>query len=304
MITTLYGENSFALDEELHHLIADFVKIHGELSIVRLNGDEVELGKIEQALTSLPLLVPCQLVVLKSPSKNKQFLESYAELLGGLSADTDLLIVEHHLDKRLRYFGFLKRETDLRIFNELDQEALIRWLVEAAKRYQGSITVADALYLIGRVGTQQQLLVNELQKLILYNPVITRQTIDDLTQETAQSTIFELLEAAFKGQKSQTIRLYTQQRSLRVEPQQIIALLSWQLNVLAVIKTAQGHSLATIAKQTGINPYVVRKSDNLSRHLHLEDIKTQLARLKQIDIGLKQTSINADEALQHYLLTL
>src|SRR3546814_19438404 len=55
---------------------------------------------------------------------------------------------------------------------------------------------------------------------------------------TPQSTIFELLDAALSGNTRRALELYEEQRSMKVEPQQIIAMLAWQLHVLAVVKAA------------------------------------------------------------------
>ncbi len=70
----------------------------------------------------------------------------------------------------------------------------------------------DAKYLVMRVGANQQTLSNELAKLLSYDKAITRQTIDLLTEQTPQSTIFELLDAAFAGNSKKAMELYAEQR--------------------------------------------------------------------------------------------
>jgi len=304
VITTLTGENSFAWGELVRGLTDSFVAEHGELTLERLDGEEDDFGLIQQALTSLPFLATQKMVVLRMPSKNKQFLEQFEQLLVSLPSTTDVIIVEPKLDKRLNYYKFLKKETDFQEFPELDYNALAGWLTSTAKENKGSLGAGDARYLVEHVGANQQLLAHELDKLILYNPNITRQTIDLLTERQPQSTVFQLLEAAFAGRNRETLELYAQQRALKVEPQQIIALLAWQLHVVAVVKTAGDRSADQIAQAASMNPYVVRKSQNIARSLSLPELKKRVADLATIDKRLKRTPINPDEALQHYLLTL
>jgi DNA polymerase-3 subunit delta len=304
VITTLTGENSFAWGELLRQLTDAFVAEHGELTLERLDGEEDDFALIQQALTSLPFLADKKLVVLRMPSKNKQFLEQFEQLLVQLPSMTDVIIVEPKLDKRLNYYKFVKKETNFREFPELDYNALAGWLTATVKGRNGSLGVGDARYLVERVGANQQLLANELDKLILYNPHITRQTIDLLTDPVPQSTIFQLLEAAFAGRNRETLELYAQQRALKVEPQQIVALLAWQLHVVAVVKTAGDRSADQIAQEAKMNPYVVRKSQAIARRLSLPELRKRVADLATIDKRLKRTPINPDEALQHYLLTL
>jgi len=304
VITTLTGENSFAWGELLHRLTDSFVAKHGELTLERLDGEDDDFTLIQQALTSLPFLAAQKMVVLRAPGKNKQFLEQFEQLLVSLPSTTDVIIVEPKLDKRLSYYKFLKKDTNFREFPELDHNALAGWLTSISKERHGSLGAGDARYLVERVGANQQLLAHELDKLILYNPHITRQTIDLLTERQPQSTIFQLLEAAFAGHSRETLELYAQQRALKVEPQQIIALLAWQLHVVAVVKTAGDRSADQIAGEARMNPYVVRKSQSIARSLSLTELKKRVSDLAVIDKRLKRTPISPDEALQHYLLTL
>ncbi len=129
-------------------------------------------------------------------------------------------------------------------------------------------------------------------------------TIDLLTEPAPQSTIFQLLEAAFAGRTRTALKLYAEQRAQKVEPAQIIAMLAWQLHVLAVIKTAGDKTSDQIAREAKLNPFVVRKSQNIARDLTLAELKKLISDLLKIDVAMKRTAIDADEALQHYLMTL
>ncbi|MET1033401.1 MAG: DNA polymerase III subunit delta, partial [Candidatus Saccharimonadales bacterium] len=215
-----------------------------------------------------------------------------------------LLIYEPKLDKRGTYYKTLKKITDFRDFADLDALGLSKWAVEYAKEQGGLISSNDARLLIDRIGPDQQRMQSELDKLLSYDPAITRQTIELLTEPTPQSTVFELLDAAFAGRTEHAFTLYREQRSLKVEPQAIIAMLAWQLHVLAVVKAAGARPSDEIAKISKLNPFVIRKSQGLVRHLTLTHIKRLVADLLTLDMQLKRTSIDADEALQLYLLKL
>jgi DNA polymerase-3 subunit delta len=304
MITTLTGANNYALLAKLRQLVASFVAENGDLALERIDGQETELAKISEALHGLPFLSNKKLVVLRQPGANKQFAETAEQILDNLPETTDVILVEPKLDKRLTYYKFLKKNTDFVEFTELDQNGLVQYLAGAARENGGIINAADARYLVERVGTNQQMLSSELDKLLLYDNKITRQTIDLLTDSTPQSTIFELLEAAFAGQTKKTLNLYAQQRAMKVEPQQIIAMLAWQLHILAVIKTAGDRSADQIASDAKLNPFVVRKSQGIARDLSRTQVKNLVSDLLDIDIATKSTNIDIDEALQHYLLKL
>ncbi len=304
MITTLTGANYFLLNAEVERLVAEFVAAHGEFGVERLDGEEAQYSRISESLQSLPFLATKKVVVLKNGGANKQFAENIEQLLGSMSDSTDLIIVEPKLDKRLSYYKTLKKKTEFKEFHELDGSGLANWLSGAAKERGGELKPADARYLVERVGANQQLLSNELEKLLQYQPEITRQTIDLLTEAAPQSTIFELLEEAFTGNIQRAMALYGEQRALKIEPQQIMAMIAWQLHVLAVIKTAGQRGADEIARDAKLNPYVVRKSQTIARKLTLSELKKLVRSALELDARLKSESIDADEALQHYLLTL
>ena len=304
MITTLTGSNSFALKAELDLLVSAFVKEHTDMALERIDGEEADYDRMREALESLPFLANRKLVVLRSPGSNKEFVENAERLLSETAETTDVIIVEPKLDKRLAYSKWLQKNTDYKEFNELDEFGLSKWLAEEAKKAEGNISPADAKYLIERIGTNQQLLASELNKLLIYDQNVSRKTIELLTEPTPQSTIFQLLDAAFAGNKKQIMKLYAEQRASRVEPQQIIAMLTWQLHVLAVVKTAGERSEADIASQAKINPFVLRKSRAIANKLSLTQLKKLVADLTQLDYQTKTSAIDADDALQAYLLSI
>ena len=304
MIITLTGENAFALQSELEQIAAGFVAQHGELALERLDGEEATFVRISEALMSLPFLASKKLVLLRRPGANKQFVEHAEELLTQIPDTTEVVIIEPKLDKRSGYYNLLQKQTEFKEFKELDLGSLAQWLVQKTKEQGGSISASDARYLVERVGLNQQLVGNELAKLVLYDPNVTRQTIDLLTEATPQSTIFQLLESAFGGNVAKALHLYDEQRALKVEPQQIIAMLAWQLHVLALIKTAGDRTAQAIASEAKISPYVVQKSQSIARKLTLTQLKKLVRDLLVIDARLKRESIDADEALKNYLLQL
>ncbi|CAN5611733.1 DNA polymerase III subunit delta [soil metagenome] len=304
MVITLTGKNTFLLRAELDMLVSDFVAEYTDMGLERLDGEEIEYDRIREAVESLPFLASKKMVVLRSPSAQKKFIEEIDSLLEGVPETTDLIIVEPKLDKRLSYYKTLKKGTEYREFNELDEIKLVNWLVESARSEGGNISRSDASFLVRRLGTNQQLLRSELTKLLLYAPKITKQTIELLTETTPQSSIFDLLDAALAGKTAHALNIYEDQRKQKVEPLAIMGLLGWQLHVLAVIKTAGERTPDEIASEAKLSPYVVRKSSGLARSMTLAELKELIAEAHQLDIRLKSESIDADEAMRLLIIRL
>jgi DNA polymerase III delta subunit len=213
-------------------------------------------------------------------------------------------LYEPKIDKRGTYYKTLKKQTDFQDFTTPDANSLARSAVHYVAEQGGTISTGDAAFLLQRIGTSQQLMQSELDKLLNYDEHISRKTIELLVEPTPQSTLFELLDAAFNGNRQRAFSLYKEQRALKVEPQAIIALLAWQLHILAVAKAGGTRTADDIAKTAKLSSFVVRKSQTLVRRLSLEHIKKLVADLLQLDRELKRSSLDADEALQYYLLNL
>ncbi|HXR49687.1 MAG TPA: DNA polymerase III subunit delta [Verrucomicrobiae bacterium] len=304
MVTVLTGENSFAWGRVLAARLEQFVAVHGDIAVERLDGESASLARIQESLQSSPFLAARKLVVLRNPSLNKQFIDNLEPTLTAIADTTDLVIVEPVIDKRSSYFKWLKKETDLQEFTELDELGLARWLVAATQEQGGELSAADARLLVGRVGASQQLLASELNKLLSYDPHITREAIELLTEPAPQSKVFDLLDAAFAGRAKQALEIYKDQRAQRVDPSQIIAMVAWQLKVLAIVKSAGSRRPSDIAREAKLSPYVVQKSESIAAWVTAARLKELINDLLVLDLRSKRERIDLDEALQNYLIKL
>ena len=100
------------------------------------------------------------------------------------------------------------------------------------------------------------------------------------------------------------MQLYKEQRELKVEPQAIIAMVAWQLHILAVVKTAGTKPADEVAKAAKLNPFVVRKTQVLAKKITVPQLKQLVSDLLQLDMRLKRTATDADDAVQLYLIKL
>ena len=190
MIISLVGNNSFALRQRLDELVGTFIKDHGELAVQRIDAQDSEPQTIIDAVQNVDLLSPRKMVVVRGLGSHAQALETLEQIIGSITDSTDLVLYEPITDKRNVYYKNLKLKTQLEEFSDLDTKALAGWLAEQAKAQGGQLSLADANYLIERVGTNQAMLKNELDKLILYDISVLRKTIDKLVEPTPQSKIF------------------------------------------------------------------------------------------------------------------
>ena len=187
-------------------------------------------------------------------------------------------------------------------FNELDHQSLAKWLVDQTNFQGATLERGDANYLIERVGTNQTLLVNELNKLLTYKLEVTRASIDLLTEPTSHSKVFDLLDMAFSGNKKRALKLYDEQRAQKVEPQLIIGMIAWQLQLIALAKNAGKRTPSQIAADSGMKAYPIEKARGLASRLSNDGLKNLVTEALSIDYKSKTTPLDLDEALKNYIV--
>jgi DNA polymerase III subunit delta len=303
-VSVICGTNDYARAAKLQQLTTEFVAEFGDFGLERIDGESVGYDRLLEAVSSLPFLADQKLVVVKNLSQNKAVIDKFEPILEAVSSGTRLVLVESKLDKRGVYYKTLKKLKDFQELNNIDPAQLGRWLVEEVKSRGGSLSLTDANYLIARVGESQQLLSNEITKLLFYTPQISRQTIDLLTEPTPSSTIFELMQAAFEGRTKQALKIYDEQRLQRVEPQAILALFAWQLHLLSLIKTAKGRGANDIAASGGVSPFAVGRSMSIASKVSIEHLKSLVHEALVLDTRIKSESINVDGALKNLILKI
>lgn len=304
MIVTLTGNNTYAMKKRLDELVGAFVAKYGELALERIDAEEAETDVILEAIQSLPFLAKSKMVVVRSLSANKVASEQIEQIISSAGMTTSILLYETVTDKRTIYYKTLKAKTSFEEYDELAPQELPKWLMAEAKKQGTELSFTDAKYLVDRVGASQELLANELAKLITYDPKISKDSIDLLTEPTPQSKIFELLDAAFAGKKARALELYEEQRAQKVEPQAILAMIAWQLQLIALAKNAGNRSPSEIAKESGINEFPIRKAMSLA----VKTDENQLKQLVEDALGMdwlnKTSSLDINEALKTYIVII
>lgn len=305
MIKVLIGNNAFGLKRATSELIDKFIGEHGELSIERLDGEENSYEQIMAAVESVPFLSSKKMVILRDLSKNNEAVEKIEYIFERKPDSTELVILEDKPDKRSSFYKTLKKCTEFIELNELNEDALASWLIDEAKRLGGELLKSDALYLVRRCGMNQMKLSRELEKLINYNSMITKENIDLLTAEMPSSTIFNLIDNIFSGNTAKAMQIYEQQRQLRVEPQAIHGMFVWQMHIVAMVSTMPSSMTpGDIAKECGLSPYVVQKSQNIARRMGRSKIAGFIDLLNEIDLRSKTEALNYDDALKYAILRL
>jgi len=298
MVVVLTGVNTFALHKYMQEFTRDFQQKSGD-SIERFDGSEMtNADLVIDAVRSVSFLEPRKLVIVRDFAQNKDILEKIESLVEQTADTTDLLLVDHKLDKRTVAYKYLKKATDMHVFDVLSPYDLERWLATEAKKNQISITSSDSRYLIERVGTNQELLHSELIKLSLTKKPINKELIDEMVEPTPQSKVFDMLEALFSGDAKKAEELYKDQRAQGEEPQKLLGMITWQLQQLTLAVFSPDKSVTALTK-VGMSPYGAKKTLRLASNITPDDMRFFISELARIDY-ISKTSADIESALAVY----
>ncbi len=303
MTITLVGENTYLLRKELSKVISDFEQEHGDLAVERFSGEVANFEQIFSAITNPPFLTPKKLVVVEDISSVKDINTRFEELLSQSQDQIEVVLVSDKLDKRSALYKYLKKHTDYKEFVNIPANNISGWVKSEVVARGGSIDSQSAQVLVEFVGTNQQKLSNEIDKLLQYNSKISVDSINLLSVKQPSTTMFQLLDALFAKDTKLMMSLYDDQRKQQVEPLTILSMVLWQLHILAVVKTApKGKSSEQISKDAGIHSFVVQKSVNIARKMSLTHLKKFISDVVDLEVKLKTQTVDADDAVKHLLL--
>jgi len=274
------------------------------LDITLINGIESSINDISMELSGYSLFNDKRLVILSEPSKLKGFDEQAEQIFTQAPDSTTVAVIEPHLDKRKSYYKYLKANTEFKQLDALNGPVLVKWVNDYVNELGGQIAASDANYLVDRVGDNQLILSQEIKKLLLYSKKIDKESIDMLTERSASSSIFELLDAAFNLNVKKALRIYNDQRIQKVEPEQILAMISWQLNALAIYMSSKNLPSDKVATASGLSPYTLSKTRQIALKITFSSLKQLVSDLSNLDLKSKTTSLDLDEGLRNFIVGL
>lgn len=304
MVRVFAGNNFYLIKSYVNRLKNDFIVQNGDMSVEELDCEDAEIETLVNANNSASLFAQKKLVIAKNIAQNKKLSEQIEQIFTTIEDVNDLVIVEKDIDKRGTYYKFLKKNSDFTQCDEPNEDQLVDWLFKEAKNLGANISRQDARYLAGRVGLSQQVLYNELSKLVAYNKNITKENINNLTSEKPQSSIFNLLDAAFAGNSELALKIYEEQKTQGSQPQSIFGMVVWQANVIATVAAGTNMSPGEISAVTGMKPFSISKATGIYRRIGRQGVNNLLDGLVAADKRMKTQSTSSDEILKNLLVAI
>ncbi len=304
MVITLSGKNSFLRGQKLAELKQSFVQEHGESGVETIQAEGLTTQELKGLVAGVSLFAEHRFIVLKEVSGNKAITEALGSILDSVPDTTTLVLLEAVFDKRTQFYKVLQKQSELLICDEPSDQELLAWIPQFAQSLGGKVQNSGARQLLEYVGPDQERLAHELEKLVSYSPEIDKQSIELLVEKRPQESVFLLLDAVIAGKTHEALNLLARLEQAYEDPYQIANMLTWQMQVVAVLVVAPDVSESELAKQTKLNPYVLKKSRRFTDQLSKSAFYELIDQVARLDIMLKTTATNPWRVLEQTIFSI
>ena len=298
MTTLLAGNNSYARNQALQSLKSDHEQAN------RYDGNDLSVAELIQQLEGQSLFSESQLIIIDELSGNKVATEDIELIIGAAVDGNDLVLVEQSIDKRTKFYKTLKKQAEFVDCSPLKPDQAANFVREFASECGATISAAAARHLVERVGSEQQLLASEVDKLSVGQGEITISQIDELSPPSLEDSVFSLTDELAAGQLDRAIKMYRELRLGGSSPPDIVGVLAWQLEIVAIIAASPTSNQQDVAKSSGVHPFVVKKNWRLASGISFASVKAAISDMLEADIATKSSSTPDDEIVEDLLIRL
>ncbi len=323
IVYIFHGDDPFTIRRQVDAMIK---QMEGDPSIVdlnitRLDGRSTGENDLLSAVNAMPFLAERRLVILTYPfarlgtdALRKRFLA----MLNGLPESTGLVLLVDDVLEKGKWKSLPQVETNwmrkwlaaageralYRLFQLPRINDMPEWIRKEARQQGGQFSSEGAAALAAHIGNDTQLASLEITKLLTYvdyKRPVGAEDVTDLTAQTGQADVFDMVDALAGGNTRQAIGLL--HRLLEVQdPLSLFGMIVRQFRLLVqtreVIEEGRG---AQIASELRLHPFVADKLAAQARRFTLSQLKTIYHRLLLLDETMKTSQSPADLAMDTFI---
>jgi DNA polymerase-3 subunit delta len=268
-----------------------------DLNTTRLEGS-ISLADLQQACDAIPFLAKVRLVLVRgwlSSKPDKSIINDLISYLPHLPATTRLVFLEFQAlsDKhKLVQFALEAKTGYVKQFDQPVGVGLERWIMQRATEKNGRIAPGAANLLATQIGSNLEIIDNELEKLVLYKgpeEMIDIAAVNLLCPYVAEASIFDLVDALGNRHGERAAILLQEKFMEGADPFYLFAMFVRQFRLLIQVKelAVNGERAAGISKQLRMHSYVAGKLYQQAQQFGLPQLEQIYRHLLDIDVGIK-----------------
>ena len=260
----LYGEEAYLRRQYRDNLRKALVPDGDTMNCSVYSGKDINANEVVDLAGTMPFFAERRVIIVENSGWFKSGNEQIDALVKGLPDTTCMIFVEEEIDKRNKLFKAVAANGYTALCEMQDEAMLKKWVMGLLKKENKLITPDALNLLLDKTGTNMENVRREVEKLVCYKYYeegITAADVEELCIVQIQNQIFDMVEAVAQKRQKQALDLYYNLLALKEAPMKILALTARQFNMLLQVKEmkSKGYQESEIAKQTGLNPYFLKK---------------------------------------------
>ena len=252
------------------------------MNLALYEGKNIDINEVIDNAETFPFFAKYRLIVLEQSGLFKTGGEQLAEYMDKIPETTIFLFVEQDVDKRSKMYKAVKKNGYICEINRQSEKDIEVWAAKIFDYNGKKITKADMAYFIANVGTDMEILSQEIEKLISYaydKNVINKNDIDAVCIKQLNVRIFDMIDAISVKNQQKALDCYYELIAEKEPPMRILFMISRQFNLILQAKdlSARGMSKEQIAGAMGVQGFIASKSISQSRNFTVSELKAGLA---------------------------
>lgn len=302
----LYGEERYMVRYYKNALISKLSQPDDEMNRTFFRTQDIEASQIAEAAQVLPFFAEQRLLVVED-SKFFSKSNDMIDYLDNFPETTYLIFVEWDVDKRSRLFKWFHKNGCVTECVSQPEKMLKQWVTGYLKKADKAISVSQIELLLERVGTDMELLSNELDKLIGYvgeRKIIEAEDIQMISSGLTISKIFDMIDAVAAKEKERALALYDDLLANKEAPMSILYLFSRHINILLQMKECfnEGLNRNELAKKCGVPPFTVAKYSKQAGLFKRKELLKMLENRTEYEEKFKTGKISEQLSVELFLI--
>lgn len=219
-----------------------------------------------------------------------------------------LKCIDESLDERKNITKKLREKCKVEEIKKMDYKELHEYITNMFVSNNKKITYNQVKEILNRCEYNDDLAINETEKLLLYKlgeDVITDDDIDKVISKSSEKEIFTLSDAVMKKNLKQIFNSYNILIRSGIEPVVLIDNLARQFRTLYQVKIlCKTMDEKEISRKLGLNPYVVKKAHENVNNYEEEELINNLYELSNLDIDIKVKGLDKYKVLENFFLKI
>ena len=287
----LYGDEPY-LKKQYEDKLIKAVVSDDTMNYSYFDKESVSVKEIMSIGDTLPFFAEKRLIVVENSGFFKSSNDELAMYIKNMPDYLVIIFVEEQIDKRNKLYKSVSETGYVSEMNAQPVSVLTKWIKGLFNAENKEITGEAVTCLLDRTGASMNLIKQEIEKLVTYvdnRPVIEKHDVEAVCSTQTVSRIFEMISAIGEKNQQKALNLYYDLLTLKEKPMSILFLIVRQFNGILQVSQglSQGKNNSVMAKEIGIQPFLVGKYASCARKFTPEILYSALKDCAQVEEDVK-----------------